>query len=251
MGQILTKYNQGALGWAEIADAQFDPQNSFACGSDFMQPDGSDALYATNQVGTGTSTFTLNNAHGGTLTFATAATSTANDQAIIASPGDFVELRADRRVYFEARVFGDALNLSTANFCIGLTAATPATTVFSTASILAPANSVLIGRDQGTDSLTGAAAAGRNLQLSHRGASGSMVESLLRLPVVLSTTAWCRLGMYIQGHTIQCFCDGKKIGGEIRMEDTNAAMGFYAVAQTTNTTGRGLTIDYFQVIATR
>lgn len=251
MGQILTKYNQGALGWAEIADAQFDPQNSFVYCHDFIQPDGSDSLFATNQVGTGTSTFTLNNAHGGTLTFATAATSTANDQAIIGSPGDFIELRADRRVYLEARISGECINLATANFSIGLTAAAPATTVFSAAAISVPANSVLIGRDQGTDSLTGNAGAGKNLQLSHRGASAAMVETVLPLTTVLNTTSFYRIGMFIQGHNVQCYLDGKKIGGEIRMETTNAAMGFYAVAQTTNTTGRGLTIDYFQIISTR
>lgn len=251
MGQILAKYNQGPLGWAEIADAMFDPQNSFIYSHDFIQPDGTDSIFATNSIGTGTATFTMNNAHGGTLTFATAATSTANDQSVIGSPADFIELRADRRVYIEVRISGDAINLSTANFAVGLTAASPATTVFSAAALAVPANSVLIGRDQGTDSLTGAAAAGRNLQLCHRGASGAMVESVLRLTETLNTTSFYRIGMFIQGHTVQCFLNGKKIGGEIRMEDTNAAMGFYAVAQTTNTTGRGLTIDYFQVIATR
>lgn len=251
MGQILTKYNQGALGWAEIADATFDPANAFTFFEDFFAEDGSDSRYETNGLGTGTSTFTMQDAHGGALALATASSSTANDQAVVASVNDLVELSGGRRVYLEARIKGDGVYLSTANFVVGLTAAAPATTVFSSAAIAVPANSIMVGRDQGTDSLTGASAtAGRNLSLFTRGSSGAQVETPCVLTETLNATDYFRFGILILGQNVQAYLNGKKVGPVIQCS-TNAAMGFYAAAQTTNTTSRGITIDYVSLSATR
>lgn len=254
MGQILTKYNQGSLGWAEFADAQFDPQNSFSYFNDFITYDGaSDYLIATNGVGTGTSTFTHNSAHGGTLTFATATTSTANDQAVIASPLDLFELTGGRRAYIEVRFKSAAANLSTGNWVLGLTAAAPSTTVFSGSAVAAPANSILVGRDQGTDSLTGASAtAGRNIQLFTRDGTNTMVETPCPLSETISNTAFMRVGLLCMGNTVQAFYNGKKVGNPVTLAAaTSANMGIYFAVQTTNTASVGAECDYIAAAFTR
>lgn len=254
MGQILAKYNQGSLGWAEFADAQFDPQNSFSYFNDFITFDGgNDYLIATTSVGTGVSTFTQNSAHGGTLTFATAATSTANDQAVIASPADLFELNGSRRAYIEVRFKSASTFLASGNWVLGLTAAAPATTVFSGAAVAAPANSILIGRDQGTDSLTGASAtAGRNIQLFTRDGTNAMVETVCPLNETLSNTAFIRVGLLCMGNTVQAFYNGKKVGTPVTLAAaTSAAMGLYFAVQTTNTGSKDVECDYIAAAFTR
>lgn len=254
MGQILAKYNQGSLGWAEFADAQFDPQSSFSYFNDFITYDAAnDYLIATNSIGTGTAGFTHNSAHGGTLTFATNATSTANDQAAIATPLDLFELNGSRRAYIEVRFKSAAANLSTGNWVLGLTAAAPATTVFSGAAVAAPANSILVGRDQGTDSLTGASAtAGRNIQLFTRDGTNSMVETPCPLSETISNTAFMRVGILCIGNTVQAFYNGKKVGNPVTLAAaTSAAMGIYFAVQTTNTSSVAAECDYIAAAFTR
>ena len=254
MGQILTKYNQGSLGWAEFADAQFDPQNSFSYFVDFIQYDGAnDYFIATNGVGTGTATFTQNSAHGGTLTLSTAATSTANDQAAIASPLDLFELTGGRRAYIEVRFKSASSFVATGNWVLGLTAAAPSTTVFSGAAVLVPINSIMVGRDQGTDTLTGASAtAGRNIQLFTRDGTNSMVETVCPMSETISITAFQRVGFLCNGNTVQAFYNGKKVGSPVTLAAaTSAAMGIYFAVQTTNTAAVAAEVDYIAAAFTR
>lgn len=255
MGQILTKYNQGSLGWAEFADAQFDPQNSFSYFNDFITHDaGSDYLIATNSIHTTTTgTWTQNSAHGGTLTFATATTSVANDVCLIASPNDLFELNGSRRAYIEVRFKSASAFVATGNWVLGLTAAAPASTVFSAAAVSAPANSILIGRDQGTDQLTGAnATAGRNIQLFTRDGTNAMVETVCPLTETISNTAFMRVGFFCNGNTVQAFYNGKKVGNPVTLAAaTSAAMGLYFAAQTTNTASVGVECDYIAAAFTR
>jgi hypothetical protein len=254
MGQILTKYNQGSLGLAEFADAQFDPQSSFSYFVDFIQYDAAnDYFIATNGVGTGTAAFTQNSAHGGTLTLSTAATSTANDQAIIASPLDLFELTGGRRAYIEVRFKSASSFVATGNWVLGLTAASPATTVFSGAAIAVPINSIMIGRDQGTDSITGASAtAGRNLQLCTRDGTNSMVETVCPLTETISITAFQRVGFFCNGNTVQAFYNGKKVGNPVTLAAaTTAVMGIYFAVQTTNTAAVAAEVDYIAAAFTR
>lgn len=254
MGQIITKYNSGSLSWAEFADAQFDPQNSFSYFNDFITYDGAnDYLIATNGVGTGTAAFTHNSAHGGTLTLATAASSTANDQAIIASPIDLFELNGGRRAYVEVRFKSAGAFLATGNWVLGLTAAAPSSTVFTGAAVAAPANSILVGRDQGTDSLTGASAtAGRNISLFTRDGTNSMVETPCPLSETISNTAFMRVGFLCSGNTVQAFYNGKKVGNPVTLAAaTSAAMGLYFAVQTTNTASVSAECDYIAAAFTR
>jgi hypothetical protein len=254
MAQLLAKYNQGSIGLAEFADALLDPQNSFSYFQDFIVYDGaSDYLIATNSLGTGTSTFTHNDAHGGTLTVATANTSTANDQAVIASPKDLFELNGGRRAYIEVRFKSASSFVATGNWVLGLTAAAPSTTVFSGAAVSVPVNSIMVGRDQGTDSLTGASAtAGRNISVFTRDGTNTMVETPAPLSETISNTAFHRVGLLCNGNTVQAFFNGKKVGNPVTLAAaTSAAMGFYFAVQTTNAVSVSAEIDYIACAFTR
>lgn len=263
MAQILTKPGQGALSWAEIADAIFDPQNALRSYLDFTEGATSLTLSGTSGTATvgahftGTSvhastnlgTVTIQAAHGGTAILTNHATTTANDQVLIGSNSRFVTLAAGRRAYFEARI----TNTAVANhFCVGLTS-TPTASVFSSGSVAAPADSILIGRDTGTDSVTGAVA-NRTLQLFVRGSTGAMVEPILVLPSALSASTAYRIGFYVDGFNIQAFVNGVKYGNVVRYDNssgTPAAMGWHIAQNAPSTTAIPLTVDYVAVAATR
>lgn len=245
MGQILAKYNQGSLGWAEIADSLIDPNNSFSYINDFTTSSG----YTLSSIGTGTSTATIQAAHGGTVLVATATTSTANDQGAIGTTAACFTPSANRRAYIEFRFTSATLIGSTTNWVMGLTAAAPSTTVFSTTDIAVPANSIIIGRDQGTDSgLT----ANKNIEIQIRGASGAAQTQFITLPATLVAGQFYRLGFTMLGNTVQVWWEGKKVGTEMRFTVApTAAMGVYAAVQTTNTTSRSIELDYIVSAFTR
>jgi hypothetical protein len=255
MGQILTKYNQGSLGWAELADAQFDPQNSFSYFVDFLQYDGAnDYFIATNSNHTTTTgTFTQNSAHSGTLTIATAATSVTADSVVIASPLDLFELTGGRRAFIEVRFKSASSFVTTGNWVFGLTAAAPSTTVYSSTAVSVPINSIMVGRDQGTDSLTGAnATAGRNIQLFTRDGTNTMVETVCPLSETISLTAFQRVGFMCIGNTVQAFYNGKKVGSPVTLAAaTTAAMGIYFSVQTIGTGSTSAEVDYIAAAFTR
>jgi hypothetical protein len=255
MAQILAKYNQGSIGTAEFADALLDPQNSFSYFQDFIVYDGaSDYLVGTNSIHTTTTgTWTQNSAHGGTLTVSTAATSVANDACVVSSPLDLFELTGGRRAYVEVRFKSASAFVATGNWVLGLTAAAPATTVFSGGAVSVPVNSIMVGRDQGTDSLPGVSAtAGRNIQLFTRDGTNTMVETACPLTETISNTAFMRVGFLCNGNTVQAFFNGKKVGSPVTLAAaTSAAMGFYFAVQTTNTAAVAAEIDYIACAFTR
>jgi hypothetical protein len=261
MPQLLAKYNTGALAWAEIADAILDPSDSFYVAQDFIDAGAvtvtsnaavAGPLYTVSSVNASTNVgaFALNSAHGGTGTITTNATTTANDNIAVASNADFLTVAAGRRGYFEARVSG--VSVST-GFAVGLTSATPGTSVFSSSAIAVPADSVMIGRDAGTDSLTGAVA-NRTFQLCVRGSNGSMTETILVVPATISTSAFYNFGFLIGGTEVQAYINGIKVGAVARYDNssgTPGAMGWMAAANAPATTQASLAVDYVVVSGTR
>jgi hypothetical protein len=125
--------------------------------------------------------------------------------------------------------------------------------VFSGTAVAAPANSILVGRDQGTDTLTGASAtAGRNIQLFTRDGTNSMVETPCPLSETISNTAFIRVGLLCMGNSVQAFYNGKKVGNPVTLAAaTSAAMGIYFAVQTTNTASVGAECDYIAAAFTR
>lgn len=263
MGQILTKPGQGALGWAEVADAIFDPANAIRSYIDFTEGAAGLTLSATSGTATvgahytGTSVhnsaalgnITAGTAHGGTVILSHNSTTTANDTTIMGSSTRFITLAAGRRAYFEARVTNTAV---TSSFAVGITSS-PTATNFSSGSIAGPADSILIGRDAVTDTLTGAVA-NRTLQLCVRGSTGSMTETLLVLPTALSSSAFYRIGFFVDGTNVQAYVNGIKYGPIVRYDTssgTPAAMGWTAQTLAPSTTAQPLTVDYIATAATR
>jgi hypothetical protein len=263
MAQILTKPGQGALGWAEFADAIFDPANAIRSYLDFVEGATSLTLSATSGTATvgahytGTSvhasaalgTATVGTVHGGTLVLTHNATSTANDVTLIGSNSRFLLLSAGRRMYFETRV----TNTAVANqFVVGLTS-TPSANVFSSAAIAVPVDSIMIGRDSGTDSLTGAVA-NRTLQLCVRGSTGSMTETALVLPAALSASTNYRIGLFVDGRNIQAYVNGVKVGPVVQYDNSSGtvtAMGWQVATLAASTTPQPLTVDYIATAGTR
>jgi hypothetical protein len=264
MAQILTKPGQGSLGWAEFADAIFDPANAIRSYLDFVEGAASLTLSATSGTATvgahytGTSVHTSSNlgtatvgtAHGGTLVLTHNASAAANDVTLIGSNSRFLVLSAGRRMYFEARVTNTAV---TNTFAVGLTS-TPSANVFSGANIAVPADSIMIGRDGGTDSLTGFVA-NRTLQLCVRGSTGAMSETALVIPSALSSASFYRIGFYVDGRNVQAYINGLKVGSVVQYDNTSgtpAAMGWQVAAlATTSSTPQPLTVDYIAVSGTR
>lgn len=245
MAQILTKYNQGPLGWSEIADSILDPANSFSYLNDFTTSSG----YTVSSIGTGTSTGTIQSAHGGTILISTAASSTANDQASLGTTEDCFVPSAGRRAFLEWRFASATVVGATTNWVMGLTAASPSTTVFSSTDIAAPANSILIGRDQGTD---GSLTANKQIEIQIRGASGSAQTQVITIPTTLTASTFYRIGFTLIGNSVQVFFNGKKVGTEMQFASPpTAAMGIYTAVQTTNTTARTMEIDYISGAFTR
>ena len=259
MGQILAKYLSGALGFAEAGDAAFDPRSAATTMEDFLcRGIATNPFYQFKTLGTGTSTALQSTTeHCGALTIATAASSpTANDSAVVCMNGSVFTVSGARNHYFEARVLGTALNATAGNFVVGLSSGaivTTATTAFATSGIITgPADSIFIGRDQGTDSLTGASA-NKTLQLCVRGSAGSMTETVLVLPATISNTAYYNIGFMVQGTQVQAYINGKKTGATASYVSTgtNAPMGWFCSCASTSTTTTSMTVDYVAVTATR
>jgi len=263
MGQILTKPGQGGLAWAEIADAMFDPANALRSFIDFTEGAASVTLSATSGTvvagahysglsthnTTNLGTATVGTAHGGTLILTHNATTNANDNVAIGSNSRFITQAQSRRIYFEARVTGAAV---ASDFAVGITSA-PLAASFTSGAIAAPADSILIGRDAGTDSLTGAVA-NRTLQLCVRGSTGSMSETILVIPAALSASTVYRIGFFVDGRNIQAYINGIKTGAVVQYDNTSgtpAAMGWHATTNARSTTASPLTIDYIAAAATR
>lgn len=264
MGQILTKPGQGGLAWAEVADAIFDPANALRSFIDFTEGAGSVTLSGTSGTvvagahysglsthnTTNLGTATIGTAHGGTLVLThNGTTVTANDNVAIGSNSRFIAQAQGRRMYFEARVTNTAV---TSDFAVGLTSAPLAASIVSGA-IAAAADSILIGRDAGTDSLTGAVA-NRTLQLCVRGSAGSMTETVLVLPAALSASTVYRIGFFVDGRNIQAYINGIKTGPVVQYDNTSgtpAAMGWHATTNARAATASPLTIDYIATAATR
>jgi hypothetical protein len=125
--------------------------------------------------------------------------------------------------------------------------------VFSGTAVSVPINSIMVCRDQGTDTLTGAnATAGRNIQLFTRDGTNSMVETVCPLSETISLTAFQRVGFMCIGNTVQAFYNGKKVGSPVTLAAaTSAAMGIYFGVQTTNTAAVAAEVDYIAAAFTR
>jgi hypothetical protein len=111
----------------------------------------------------------------------------------------------------------------------------------------------MIGRDAGTDSLTGAVA-NRTFQLCVRGSNGSMTETILVVPATISTSAFYTFGFLIGGTEVQAYINGIKVGAVARYDNssgTPGAMGWMAAANAPATTQASLAIDYVVVSGTR
>jgi hypothetical protein len=193
---------------------------------------------------------TVNSAHGGTVSLATASTSVANDNMAMTSIADFWTVAAGRRGYFECRVTGTAM----ANgFCVGLTSSGPAGTAWSSSAITAAADSILIGRDAGTDTVTGGVA-NRTLQLSVRGSTGSMVETAMVLPAAISSTTTYTLGIFIDGTQVQGYVNGVKTGAVTKYDNSSGTPGpmcWYLSSNAPSTSSIVLTCDYVAFAGTR
>lgn len=262
MGQILTKYKQGALGWAEFADAIFDPASAIRVYNDFIDTGAITAsgTTATAVQGSGISvvsthttnagSFTVNSGHGGSITITHASTSVAGDNMAVTSAQDFWTMANGRKGYFECKVSGSAL----ANgFCVGLTASGPAGTVWSSSAIAAGADSILIGRDAGTDSLTGGVS-NRTFQLSVRGSTGAMTETAMVLPSTISATNVYTIGIFIDGTSIQGYVNGVKVGAVARYDNSSGTPGpmcWYLSTNSPSTSPIPLTCDYVAFSGTR
>lgn len=259
MGQILTKYNSGALGLAEAADALFDPRSAATTTEDFLcRGIATNPFYQFKSLHTTTATTALQSTtdHCGALKITTASTSVANDSGVVCMNGSVFTVSGSRNHYFEARVLGTALNSADGNFVVGLSSqaiVTTATTLFATSGIITPTiNNILIGRDQGTDTLTGAVA-NRTLQLCVRGSAGAMTETVLLLPATISTTAYYTIGFIVSGTTVQAYINGKKTGVAVSVDSSTTLlpMGWLCSCATTSTAATSMTIDYVSVTATR
>lgn len=258
MGQILAKYLSGALGFSEAGDAAFDPRSAATNMEDFLcRGIATNPFYQFKTLGTGTSTALQSTTeHCGALTIATAASPTANDSAVVCMNGSVFTVSGARNMYFEARVLGTALNSASGNFVVGLSSGavvTTATTAFATSGIITgPVDSIFIGRDQGTDSLTGFSA-NKTLQLCVRGSAGSMTETVLVLPATISNTAYYNIGFIVSGTQVQAYINGKKTGATASYVSTgvNAPMGWFCSCASTSTTTTSMTVDYVSVTATR
>lgn len=243
MPQLITKYNSGPLGISEAADALLDPKSAFRFFIDFIN-DKEDDEYTSTDVA-GTSTFALEDAHGGQFSITTGSAADGNG-GIVASNKDFVVLDGGRFVYFEARVQVDSLSSS---WVVGLSADAPATTEWSTSTISPGVAAILVGRDAGTDSITGAVA-NKSLQLSTYGTSH--VETLIPLDFTLATGTFYRIGFLVQGWTVQVYVNGKKYGPATKINsNVTTAMGVYCGIVTTSAAARKMTFDYIDCVATR
>jgi hypothetical protein len=130
-----------------------------------------------------------------------------------------------------------------------LTANSPAGSEFGTSSITPGSAVALIGFDAGTDSLTGATA-GKSLQLSLYGSSH--VETLVPLDFTLAAGTFYRVGILVQGWTVQAYVNGKKYGPATKMNsNTTTPMGVQLGLVTRGTSARTITCDYIDVVCTR
>lgn len=263
MGQILTKYKQGALGWAEFADAIFDPANAIRVYNDFIETgaitasttsgtavQGSGVSIVSTHAATNLGNITINSAHGGTVSLTQNATTTANDNMAMTSINDFWTVAPGRRGYFECRVSGTAM---VNGFCVGLTSSGPAGSVWNTSAIAAAADSILIGRDAGTDTVTGGVVS-RTLQLSVRGSNGSMVETAMVLPAAISATTTYTLGIFIDGTQVQGYVNGVKTGAVTKYDNSSGTPGpmcWYLSTNAPSTSPFVLTCDYVAFAGTR
>jgi hypothetical protein len=246
MPQIITKYNSGPLGISEAADATLDPKSAFRYFVDFISDKEDDEFVTTSSANA--ATFALTNDHGGAFTIATAATANG-DHGIVASPADFIVLDGGRFVYFEARVQVDSLSSS---WVVGLSADAPATSEWSTSAIAPGSAAILVGRDAGTDSITGAVA-NKSLQLSTwaDGTAGH-VETLIPLDITLAVNTYYRIGFVVQGWTVQVYVNGKKYGNPVKMSSAvTTAMGVYCGIATTSAAARTMKLDYIDAVCTR
>ena len=262
MGQILTKYKQGALGWAEFGDAIFDPASAIRTYQDFIEVNAISLTTTATAVAVGpvsamstftttTGTYAVNSAHGGAVTIATHTTAVANDNVVAASINDFWTLSpGNRRAYFETKISGTAVSLG---FAVGLTAGSPATSCFTAAAIATAVDSIMVGRDAGTDSLTGAVAS-KTFQLCVRGSTGSMTETVIPLTATISTSAVYTIGFYVDGTNVQVFVNGVKAGPVVQYNassGTPGPMGWMIGCHAPATAQSSLTCDYVAFAGTR
>ena len=263
MGQILTKYKQGALGWAEFGDAIFDPANAIRTYQDFIEVNAITlATTATAVVGgpvsamatftTNTGTYAVNSAHGGSVTIATHTTAVANDNVVAASINDFWTVSpGSRDAYFETKISGTAVSLG---FAVGLTAGSPATSCFTAAAIATAVDSIMVGRDAGTDTIVSGLTASKQFQLCVRGSTGAMTETVIPLKDTISTSAVYTIGFYVDGTNVQVFVNGVKAGPVVQYNassGTPGPMGWMIGCHAPATAQSSLTCDYVAFAGTR
>jgi len=243
MPQLITKYNSGPLGISEAADALLDPKSAYRYFLDFISDKEDDEYISTDIAGSSTAAIVAG--HGGIAQIVTGSAAAGNG-AIIGSQDDFIILDGGRMVYAEARISND--NLTNAWY-FGLTADAPSTTEWSTAAISPSTVAILIGRDAGTDSLTGAVA-GKCLQLSIRGTGTT--EQVVPLDFTLAVDTYYRVGFLVQGWTVQAFVNGKKCGNPVKMNSTSITpMGVQCSMVTPAASARNMLVDYIDVVGTR
>lgn len=244
MPQIITKYNSGPLGVSEAADALLDPKSAFRYFVDFITDKEDDEYLSSNVADT--STFANENAHGGAFSITTGSTADGSG-GTVSSLSDFIVLDGGRFVYFEARVQVNSLSSS---WVVGLSADAGGTASEWSTSAIAPGGAaILVGRDAGTDSITGAVA-NKSLQLSTYGTSH--VETLIPLDFTLAVDTYYRIGFVVQGWTVQVYVNGKKYGPVTKMNsNVTTAMGVYCGIVTTSAAARKMTFDYIDVVCTR
>lgn len=244
MPQLITKYNSGPLGVSEAADALLDPKSAYRYFLDFIV-DKEDDEFLSNVIA-GSPTFTQEDEHGGSFSIATGATADGNG-GTVTSAKDCVVLDGGRRVYFEARVKIDNFSSS---WVLGLSADAGGTnSEWSTSAVAQGAVGILVGRDAGTDSLTGAVA---NKSLSLWTYGTSMVETLIPLDFTIAVNTYYRIGFMVQGWTVQVYVNGKKYGPETKINsNATTAMGPYCGIVTTSAATRKMTIDYIDLVGTR
>lgn len=246
MAQVIVRPGQGALAYSETADALFDPKGTMRFFVDFIT-DIEDQSFLT-ATGGSSPTYAYVADNGGAFYIQAAAT--VGSWGAIASQGDFVVLDGSRSVYFESRVKFDSLGNN--GFVVGLSADAPATTEFtaSTATIDQDVVSITVGRDPGTESLTGGVA-NKCLQLSMFGAT-TMTETLIPLDFTLAVDTYYRIGFSVIGWTVQVYVNGKKYGPATKMNsNATTAMGVYCATATLVATTKKMTIDYISLTATR
>lgn len=243
MPQLITKYNSGPLGVSEAADALLDPKSAFRYFVDFIS-DKEDDEYVSTDVA-GSSTATIQSAHGGTVLIDTNGSTNGNG-GIVGSPNDFIVLDGGRLVYAEARI---KVSNVAACWYFGLTADAPSTTEWSTSEIAPGGAAVLVGFDSQTDDATGYVA-GKTLQLTTYGSS--LVDTLIPLDFTFTADTFYRIGFVIQGWTVQVYINGKKYGPATKINsNVTTAMGMQLSCVTQGTAARTLTCDYIDVVCTR